>query len=166
MTLESIYYIGQTVAVVALLLSIVFVGLQIRQNTRALKATSHHAITDSFNQINALIGTDAKAGRIWRLDLSTPEELDEDEQMSFAYLCLGYMRIFETLYYQNLNGTMEPQLFESEKRSLEWAMSHESFRNWWVNNPISFSNEFRTFIDAIFANQEITNHNINHKAEI
>jgi hypothetical protein len=28
------------------------VGLQIRQNTKAIKATSHHAITDSFNAIN------------------------------------------------------------------------------------------------------------------
>jgi len=149
MTLENIYYIGQTVAVVAILLSIVFVGLQIRQNTKALKATSHHAITDSFNQLNALVGTNPEAGRIWRVGLSGIDNLDEDEQMSFSYLCLGYMRVFETLYFQNKNGTMEPQLFESEKRSIVWASSFPGFRAWWASNTISLSDEFRAFIDAI-----------------
>ena len=149
MTLENIYYVGQTIAVFAILVSLVFVGFQIRQNTKALKATSHHAITDSFNQLNALIGTDPKAGRIWRVGLIGGEDLDEDEQMSFSYLCLGYMRILETLYFQHKNGTMEAELFESEKRSLIWASSYPGFRAWWASNTISFSDEFRAFIDVI-----------------
>ena len=147
MTLENIYYIGQTVAVVALLLSIIFVGLQIRQNTKALKSTSHHAITDSFNQLNVLIGTDPKAGRIWRLGLGGPENLDVDEQMSFSFLCLGYMRIFETLYFQNKNGTMDAQLFESKRRSIVAGFPFPGWRAWWATNTLSFSDEFRTFID-------------------
>jgi len=149
MTLENIYYVSQTIAVFAILVSLVFVGFQIRQNTKAIKATSHHAITDSFNQLNALVGTDSKAGRIWRVGLIGAEGLDEDEQMSFSYLCLGYMRILETLYFQYKNGTMEAELFESEKRSLTWASSFPGFRAWWSGNTISFSDEFRAFIDVI-----------------
>lgn len=149
MTLEAIYYVGQTIAVFAVLISIIFVGFQIRQNTKALKATSHHAITDSFNQMNSIVGTSVQAGRLWRLGLAGLGNLDEDEQMSFAYLMLAYMRVFETLYYQNKNGTMEAQLFESEKRSLKWAFAMRGARDWWATNPISFSDQFRAFIDEI-----------------
>ena len=76
MTLEAIYYIGQTIAVAAILVSLVFVGVQIRQNTKATKAASHHAITDSFNQINAIIGTNSESARVWRLGRESLEKLN------------------------------------------------------------------------------------------
>lgn len=151
MTLETVYYLGQTLAVLAVLASLVFVGLQVKQNTKALKATSHHAITDSFNQLNAIIGTDPKAARIWRLGHFGLDKLDEDEQVSFAYLCIAYTRVFETLYFQNKNGTMDASLFETENRSLRWAMGNSGFREWWSTNPISFSDEYRRFLDGIMA---------------
>ncbi len=151
MDLETIYYIGQTLAVLAVLASLVFVGLQVKQNTKALKATSHHAITDSFNHLNAILGTDPKAARIWRLGHMGLDNLGDDEQVSFAYLCIGYTRVFETLYFQNKNGTMDASLFETENRSLRWAMGNPGFREWWTTNPISFSDEYRQFIETLMA---------------
>ena len=154
MSLETIYYIGQTVAVVAILVSLVFVGVQIRQSTRATRAASHHAITDSFNVINSIIGTNPVSARIWRLGLESLANLNEDEQMSFAYLCLAYMRIFETLYYQKHIGMMEAQLFEAERRSIAWAAHRAGFRDWWKSNEISLSDEYRAYVDEIILEAE------------
>ena len=83
MTLEDLNYIAQTVGVIAILGSLVFVGVQIQHNTRALKATSHHAVTDSFNAINTLLMSDRNAARIFRLGLAGMENLDDDEPMAF-----------------------------------------------------------------------------------
>ena len=151
MTLEEIYYIGQTVAVVALLISILFVGYQIRQNTKAIRATSHHAITDSFNQINALIIGDPKIARLWRLGMAGSSELNEDEATSFSLMALAYMRIFETLYYQYKNGTMDRKLFDAELNTLKWTAANPGFREWWRENPISLSAEYRDFINGLIA---------------
>ena len=43
MTLEDLSYVSQIVGVVAIFASLVFVGLQIRQNTLATRAASHNA---------------------------------------------------------------------------------------------------------------------------
>lgn len=153
MTLEDIYYIGQTIAVVALLISILFVGYQIRQNTKAIRATSHHAITDSFNQLNALFINDPLRGRVWRLGMQDLKNLDEDEQASFGFMLLAYSRIFETLYYQYKNGTMDKKLFDAELRTLKWTVKNSGFRQWWAENPISLSDEYRAFIDGLIANE-------------
>jgi hypothetical protein len=66
MTLEELGYISQIIGLVAVFASLIFVGLQIRQNTKAIKARSHHAVTDSFNAINNLILSDPKVARIGR----------------------------------------------------------------------------------------------------
>ncbi len=146
MTLDAIFEIGQAIAVLA---SLVFVGFQIRQHTQALKATSHHAVTDSFNALNALIVTDQKVARIWRRGIAELENLDEDETTSFGFMALANMRIFETLYYQYKTGTMEEKLFQAELNTLKWTFTIPGLRTWWFANPISLSTEFRAFIDAL-----------------
>ena len=149
MTLEAIYYFSQIVAVVGIFASLVFVGLQIRQNTRAIKATSHHAVTDSFNAINTLIIGNPKVARLWRLGMAGTEGLDDDERVSFSFMLLGYMRVFETLHYQYSTGALEKKLFEAELKTLKWVVTNPGFLAWWPNNPLSFSVEFRAFIDGL-----------------
>lgn len=150
MTLEELAYISQIVGVVAVLASLIFVGLQIQQNTKALKATSHHAVTDSFNAINNMMANDPAFARRWRLSLTGDEGLDEDERVSVSFMRLAYMRIFETIYYQYKNGTLDKKLFDAELTTLKWtATEHPGFRAWWANNPISLSAEFRAFIDGL-----------------
>lgn len=150
MTLETLYYFSQIVAVVGIFASLIFVGLQIRQNTKAIKATSHHAVTDSFNAINNLILSDPRVARIWRLAVSgATEELNEEERISANFMHLAYHRIFETLYYQYKNGTLDKQLFDAELKTLKWAVSQPGFLAWWPNNPISLSDEYRGFIDGL-----------------
>lgn len=153
MSLENIYYIGQTIAVVALFVSILFVGFQLRQNTKALKATSHHAITDSFNALNALIISDPKIARMWRLGMQGSAELSEDERTAYGFMMLGYARVFETLFYQNNTGTMEKKLFETELNTLRWAATNPGYREWWAANPISLSAEYREFIGGIIRDE-------------
>lgn len=125
MTLEHIYDLGQTVAVLA---SLIFVGYQIRLNTRALKATSHHAVADSFNVINTLIAGDPRLARVWRLGMAGLDALDEDERVSFSFIALSYMRIFETLHYQHGTGVLESKLFAAELNTLKWSFTNPGLR--------------------------------------
>ncbi len=150
MNLETLYYFSQIVAVIGIFASLIFVGLQVRQNTKALRATSHHAVTDSFNAINNMMANDPAFARRWRLSLAGDDGLDEDERVSVSFMRLAYMRIFETIYYQYKNGTLDRKLFDAELMTLKWTVTqHPGFRTWWATNPISLSTEFRTFIDGL-----------------
>jgi hypothetical protein len=149
MTISDIGSIGELLAAIATLGTLFYLATQIRQNTRAVRAASHHAVTDSFNHINAIVGTDPNAARIFRLGLEGLENLNEDEQFSFSFLMLGYMRVFETLFYQRDIGAAEEQLYKSEHNSLNWVYGFPGGRDWWQSNVISFSPEFREHIDQL-----------------
>ncbi len=151
MTIQELGSLGELVGALATVATLVYLATQIRQNTKAVRVSSHHSVTDSFNQINAIIGTNPSSARIFRLGLESPDSLDDDERFSFGYLMLAYMRVFETLYYQKGAGAVEEQLYASEQNSLKWAYSHPGARSWWQTNTISFSPEFRAEIDALIA---------------
>lgn len=141
--------IGETIESVAVFATLVYLAVQIRQNTAALKASSHHAITDSFNAINVKIIEDPATARLWRLGHADQSLLDEDEQAQYASLMLAYMRIFETLFYQREVGTMEEKLFQTEEKTLRWSFLQPGFVEWWDENPISLSTEFREYVNGL-----------------
>ena len=70
--------IGELVGGVAVIASLVYVGLQVRQNTVTMRAASHHAITELFNTVNLSFGQGVGVSRVMRLGLEGKENLDED----------------------------------------------------------------------------------------
>lgn len=156
MNLEAIYFISQVIAAVALVGSLIFVGIQIRQssvqtrlNTRAVRAAFHHAITDSFNNLNARIMADAEVAGITRRSIESSEPLSENDQFRVNFLTLAYLRIYETIYYERQFDASDGHLFDSEMRTLRWYATLPGFHKFWSTNPISFSDEFRDFVQGL-----------------
>ena len=147
--LETIYYISQTVAVVAILASLVFVGVQIRQNTRALKATSHHAITDSFNHLNTTVASDQAVAQTLTKAYGGLSGLEPSELFAFHSMMIAYIRVFETLYFQSQNGTMPMDLWDVEKRPLAALFISKGVQEWWANPDLPFSDAFRAEVSAL-----------------
>ena len=146
MNWDALGAIGELAGAVAVVLTLVYLAVQIKQNTLAVKTSSHHAITDSFNAINRLMASDPNLARIWRLGTLDLSALSEDEQISFGFMNVMVMRVYETLYYQYRAGTIEEQLYLGEEKTIKWAVTNRGFREWWLANPISFGSEFRDHI--------------------
>ena len=65
MTIENISNIAQALAAVATVVSLLFVGVQIRQNTRATRAAAHHNVSNSLNELNLLFAENSDMTKIF-----------------------------------------------------------------------------------------------------
>jgi hypothetical protein len=161
MNWEAIGSLAEATSVLLVLVSILYLAVQVRQNTNTVKGASHHAVTDTFNAISTLIAQNTEMARLWRLGNMGLENLTEDEQTSYSYLCIMYMRVFETIYYQRKIGTMTEQLYLAEEQTLKWSLTQPGHREWWESNPISFSVEFREYIASLNGEIEASSPNEN-----
>ncbi len=55
MTLDALGNIGEVVAAFGVVVSLGYLAGQIRQNTKAIKAASHHSLNDAFNDYLKLL---------------------------------------------------------------------------------------------------------------
>ena len=141
--------IGELVGGVAVIGSLIYVGLQIRHNTTATKAASHHAVTDSFNAINVVLAREPLLADLWRRGREDRASLDESEQIQFDMFQLSVFRIFETIFYQSRAGTGERRLLTAEERGLRAVLTtFPGIQAWWRDNPYSFDQEFRDYVDS------------------
>ena len=149
MNWDALGSVAELLGTLLVLVSVLYLAVQVKQNTNAVKAASHHAVTDTFNSVSSLIAQDTDVARRWRLGNEQSPDLTEDERVSYGFMCIMYTRVFETIYYQRKMGTMEEQLFVAEEQTLKWGLSQPGYIEWWESNPISFSGEYREYVNSL-----------------
>ena len=97
MNLETIYYIGQTVAVVAIILSLIFVGIQIKQNTEQTRVQNSAHLQGRFDDLWRMIGEDADLAYAFHR-LNSGEKIDPPQVAQLGVFCNMMANVTWTAY--------------------------------------------------------------------
>ncbi len=82
--------------------TLIYLAIEIRQNTRAVRSASYQSFTDSINIPNRMCCEDAELREILAKAFDSDyDSLSQDEQVRLGYLWLMTFRIMESFYYQH-----------------------------------------------------------------
>lgn len=90
----------------AVLLGLVFVGFELRQNTAAVESANRQSVNDGSVMWLLTIGTDPDLAHLWEIGSQNPEELTDTELAQLHYLQRAQWVRFETAYLQWKNGML------------------------------------------------------------
>ncbi len=140
MSLETIYYITQIIAVVAVIASLLFVGLQVRQNTKAQHLVAQQNYYFSKNEFVGRIADDPTYADIYRRGLQNLYDLSETERWRFGAM----MQLsFDTA----LTGFKNPDaLGEGIVEAWEITLRPGSIQ-WWENGRSLYPEDFQAWVD-------------------
>ena len=85
MNWQAIRFNCQIFSAVGVTASLIYVGLQVRQNTRTMHATSIEAHISSANIVRQQIVDNAKVADIYTKGLANPDEPTEQEKFASAF---------------------------------------------------------------------------------
>lgn len=141
--------VGEIIGAIAVLLSLIYLGFQIRQNTKSLKSSSYQAAIASMSELSHLSAANEHTARVLRITLfGDLDELSEDElTMSTSYLT-GLFRNFENFYYQHESGAMEDHLWEGMRNSMVGYYNLSNVQQWWSMRKMIYSREFSSFLES------------------
>jgi len=149
MNLTEVSQVSQTIGSVGVVASLLFVGFQIRQNTKATQAASHHAVSEALNRLNFLWARNGEIARIWLSGLSDRSALTPEERWRFDSMIRAYLHVCETMYTQADLGAGDFGIVMAEENGIKTVFSSESVRDWWVANPFGFSSAFRDYVERL-----------------
>lgn len=87
MTLETMYYISQTIAVVAIIGSLIFLGIQVRRAEMAQRAASLNDVLDAYSdRVNTWVVTEPEVADIVQRGLHGLKYLNRIEKTRFGFL--------------------------------------------------------------------------------
>ena len=150
MDLEAIYYIGQTVSVVAIILSLIFVGVQIRQSTAQAKAdaadTAHRTFNDWYLNL-----TPEMAALFIRAIRDFDSYKPEEKYLIYAYMMPMFVNLQE-VHSKWLNGSFPEDRWKFWDSWLSQAISPLLTRIWEERRDM-FSESYRAYVDKKIAVQ-------------
>ena len=149
MNWDAIGAVGELVGSAAVLVTLIYLALQIRQNTHATRAASHHAITDALNQLNLGIANNDAVAQIWLTGMSDRSSLNDLQRERYDALLRAYMHVCDTMYYQAQVGAGDHGLWEAEERYIGVILTSNGGKGWLEENYSSISPGFRAAVDNI-----------------
>ncbi len=142
---------GELVGAIGVVVTLAYLVVQIRHNTRATRAASHHAITDSLNLGNIAQAQDAELARIFMLGCENRSSLSAVERQRFDMLLLSYFHVLDSLFYSANVGTGELGLLRAEEPGLAYLIGRSGVGEWWEQNPYGLSATFRRYVEDLRA---------------
>jgi hypothetical protein len=147
MKLEQWSFVSQIVGAVAVVLSLIFVGVSIQQNTRAVRLSTAQNFQADFRQHELVTAQSSDLADImYRIDQSlevTPAEAERARAFSSAIL-----RAWANAYFQYENGVLDRELWNGQARRMErtWAR-FQAIKNLWAEDKDMFEPGFVEFVD-------------------
>src|SRR6476661_1262645 len=150
MSLEQIFYLSQTVASVAVVGSLVYLGLQVRAGDRNQRALMQQGRAVRASQAS-LATASPELARIWRKGLAGDSDFTQDEFSQWMLLCRASLLSGEDSFLQHKAGLLDKAAFDSYEAGARFFLASPGLRVAWKLIRLQFGNDFRTFCDALVA---------------
>jgi len=156
MSLEDLGNVGEFVAAVAVIISLIYLAVQIRQNTRSVRSSTNQGIRKMIQEIDLLLASDPELNRIWTLGRKDPACLDQEQWGRFSTLVLMFYRNFENAYYERQNKAVDERVYRPWAAYSLRLSSQPGVVRWWESYHELMSEEFQHYVERGRVAEECT----------
>src|SRR5690606_3402123 len=118
-------------ASIAVILGIVFLGLEIRQNTEMMRSQTRDAISEKQMMFSEWVVTEPELANVLA-KVAANEPLEGGERFMHAYFLAGIWREWENSYYQYQQELFDREEFEPRMARWRAQMRQPAARQSWI----------------------------------
>jgi hypothetical protein len=144
--------VAEILSSVAILITLVYLVVEIQQNAEATQAETRQAILDSDQQFLELYVDSPELHR-----LQFEADLSDEERIRLSFVLTTFVRMRESNWLQYENGTLDDVTWQAYRLTLISQLSAPQTRTWWQNFPVEriWDSEFISLVNELLANQPL-----------
>jgi hypothetical protein len=150
MSLSDLASMGSFVGGVAVLTSLIYLALQIRQTERNQQISIRHSRVSRIVELQLALADPALADA-WRHGSGNPQEITQTELSQFTNLCRALFFHFEDSFYQREERLLNDDAFETVVAGARLLARSPGFRAAWKIARPNFGGRFLGFMDGVVA---------------
>jgi hypothetical protein len=148
MNWEAIQAVAESVGAVGVVGSLVYLGAQVRHNTRALQATANQDLVTSYNQLVEFAKTEYGAGIYHAVFTTPPPDWTTAEFTAERTLVDQALRVFEQAYLQQRAGLLQEEVWQGWEETIRLAANVPAALRYWTQMKAQLSPGFVSFIEG------------------
>ena len=147
MSIQDLGSIGELLAALATLATLIYLAVQVRQNTRALKSATFQNITSEMSRNVEPISVNADLAAIMVKGMPDPDSLKPEERLRLASVFVASFRRMESVFVQSKLGSIDDELKEGFETSMASLLTTPFGSEWWLSAKVTFYVPFVAHLD-------------------
>jgi hypothetical protein len=159
MNWEAVGAISEAVGVSAVVVSLVYLAIQVREQSRETRIASSYELTSAFRETISWL-TDPQNAEVALAASSDIEQLTDAQRLQFNTFCIQYFRVWEQAHYQYSEGRLDESTWQSILSQFRDVVSVDAFRTVWAMRKHVFRAEFSEFVNTMLETIEGTEYRL------
>src|SRR5262249_58975748 len=147
MSLNDLANIGQVVGAIAVVVSLIYVALQIRQNTNAVRSATAQTVHEHFAKWYHLVAADDELSQIVANGLRDYESLSEKQRVRFIAAFMAFLSYSQNAFLKWREGLLASPLWLGWELVIMNLVCAPGGKAFWKDRAYMFGDEFRCYID-------------------
>ena len=150
MTIQELGSLGELVAAIATLGTLVYLAIQIRQNTRFIRASSFQTCSRDMFDIIDRVALDSELNRIYFAGTRDYESLSPEDRRRFGAYMSSLVGRWENVAFQVDQKVLDPMALSFFHANLRVTYALAGTQQWWAKARHLFTPSVQQLIERDF----------------
>jgi hypothetical protein len=148
MTIEMLGSVGEFVAAIATLITLVYLTIQIRQNSKLMGESAKRATQATVYETNLLLFKDAEALELIRRGMEDWSSLSLQDRARFHSFWMTTFINYQEAFYQVRELGVDDEWWRILEAHLLRYLGSPGLNDWWEQNQELFGDRFVRFVEG------------------
>lgn len=156
MTLEQFGIIADIVGAIAIIVTLIYLSIQIKDSARASRSA---AVTDATTAMQAFyqeLGSNPATSKLFLVGLTEPDTLSAEEQFQYLMMMHSCFLGFQRSYFLAREGTLDVALRDSIGTAMHAVNQLPGMYLYWRQRKGYFQPEFVQWVEGLLARDPLT----------
>ena len=147
MSIQDLGSIGELIAAIATILTLIYLAAQIRQNTKAVRSTALEKSGSRSMEISKLVAGNDEVASVVMAAFTGEDSLNELERFRLSFVYWVVFRSYEVTIALSKEGYIKASRYEGTINNLSIWTSISYFDDWWESAKLSFSDDLKAAVE-------------------
>ena len=148
MNLETLANLGETIGGVAVVVSLIYLAVQVRQNTHSQRTENYAHELERMSSFQSLLSHDGELSRLFSKGVQDTAALTPQERIQFTWSLYEAFGSFEFLFHAAQSDSVPKEVWARWSTIVAWWLSFPGVQEWWHARPVPFTESFTSFVES------------------
>ncbi len=149
MDLQTLANIGEIIGAVVVILSLVYLTIQVRQNTQAQRTENYARALDLLAALQSTLSQDSEISLIFSRGILDPSKLTSLEKLRFNWSLYEAFGAFEFMFHASKTNSIDEEVWTRWAVAVAWWLTFPGVQTWWNAKPLPFTDSFTSFVETL-----------------
>jgi hypothetical protein len=147
--LDSLAKLSDLVGGIVLIISLIYLAYQVRQNTQSQRSENYARVLDRMSAVQSQLATDTELHHVFMVGAEDPARLTRAERLRFSWALYELFGAGEFMFHQARDNALPPAVWARWEAVISWWLSHPGMRAWWAAKPAPLTADFEAFGEQV-----------------